>query len=79
MAGDIEGQIAIPLEEALTAARMLESWFQHVATVQHPAWPAFFPINDDERKIIVFGIGDLVRRLAELDERVSGSDGISPR
>jgi hypothetical protein len=76
---NIEGQIAIPLEEALTAGRLLEAWFNHVATTSHPAMPMFLPINEDERRIIAFGIADLVRRLAELDERVSGLGGISPR
>lgn len=76
---DIEGNVAIPLEETLTAARLLDRWFEGVARSKHPAWPGFFPINEEERSIIAFGIGDLVRRLKVLDERVSGLEGISPR
>lgn len=76
---DLEGDIAIPLQDALTFARLMSSWFEGVARDRYPAGQAYFALNDDERETIAFGFSDLVQRLAVLDQRVSGPDGISPR
>lgn len=76
---DIESQIAIPLDDALTAARLFDAWFEHVARDRYPKENPFLALNDAERRTIRFCIGDLITRLVVLDERISGPGGISPR
>ncbi|PJI56025.1 hypothetical protein CTI14_00395 [Methylobacterium radiotolerans] len=76
---DLEAKVGVPIESALTFAKLMDSWFAHVGLVTVPPGNPFLGINEEERRTIAFGFADLVERLSAIDEQVNGPGGICPR
>lgn len=76
-ASEIESAVGVPLDEAILAAKLLDGWFEEIAG--QPSEDGWYRLNVDERGIIGFGFRDLLRRLQDLDEVVSGPNGLCPR